>query len=120
MPEPFCLTAVAIQPALALSSRFVACCSYLVQDRKRFTKYASRVTVSCVPRAAHRVRSSSFVKRLRSEASSGAQEHRSSLATEAISSQLSAISAFNRISSLTEILKRFTCHERNAPPGASD
>ena len=47
------------------------------------------------------------MKRLRSEASSGAQERRPSLATEAISSQRSAISAFNRISSRTEGLKRF-------------
>ena len=65
------------------------------------------------PPAAHRVRASSFVKRLRSEASSGAQERRSSLATEAISSQLSAISAFNRILALVsrESSKRFTFHE---------
>ena len=46
--------------------------------------------------AAHRVRFSSFVK------------HRSSLATEAIRSQLIAIIALNRISSLAESSKRFT------------
>jgi hypothetical protein len=37
-------------------------------------------------------------------------KHRLSLAAETISGQLSAISAFNRISRLAEILKRYTFH----------
>ena len=60
------------------------------------------------------------MKRLRSEASSGAQERPSSLATEAISRQLLAICALNRISSLTEArnFSRLTFHERKASPAA--
>ena len=43
---------------------------------------------------------------------------RPSLATEAISSQLSAISAVNRISSITESPKRFTRGKLRQPPTA--